>query len=161
VKQGMPEYEILQAVIKTRSDDLADVFSRYQKVIDLGRTDKAAFISSIQIVQRISNILKSSKDQVHGWNQTSLREEKEISLAGVFQAMKGGFEAAFQKGDLNKANELYAKELTQPVMDFFEKIMVNAEDAEIRKNRLGLLTEIRNLYTQNIADLSLLSRIEE
>ena len=37
---------------------------------------------------------------------------------------------------------------------------LTAEDPAVRRNRLGLLTQIRDLYTKNIADLSLLSRIE-
>ena len=161
VRPGMFEYEILLSVDKFKFKDVARVFNRYEKIIEISQKDKPQFAKAVQIVQRISNILKSSKDQLPGWTQAGLVEEKEIALAGIFIAAKGGIEAAIQKGNLREANRLYAAALQQPVMDFFEKVMVNAEDAEIRRNRLGLLTEIRDLYTKNIADLSLLSRVEE
>ena len=44
-------------------------------------------------------------------------------------------------------------ELRPPVDDFFDKIMVNADDAKIRENRLKLLSEIR-AATQTVADFS-------
>lgn len=160
VKQGMPEHEILQAVIKTRFDDLADIFVRYEKVLALSAKHKAQFSLSVKVVQRIANILKGSKDQVSGWKEALLKEEKEIALAKALKSAQSTVLAAAQSGDFQRANATYSEVLSQPVMDFFEKVMVNAEDLEVRKNRLGLLTEIRNLYTQNIADLSLLSRID-
>ena len=52
LKQGMPEFEILQAVMRTRFNDVADVFARYEKVVELSQKEKTVFIQSVQIVQR-------------------------------------------------------------------------------------------------------------
>jgi glycyl-tRNA synthetase beta chain len=46
--------------------------------------------------------------------------------------------------------------LRQPVDDFFNAVMVNAQDPDVRLNRLGLLNMLRGLFTQ-IADIALLS----
>jgi glycyl-tRNA synthetase beta chain len=46
--------------------------------------------------------------------------------------------------------------LRQPVDDFFNAVMVNAQNPDVRLNRLGLLNMLRGLFTQ-IADIALLS----
>jgi glycyl-tRNA synthetase beta chain len=147
--------------MKTRSDDLADVFQRYEKMLEVSRSHKKEFIASIKVVQRISNILKGNKDVVQGWTAEKLVESQEKILAEVVVASRQHVKNAAQAGLFPKANQFFAHAFEKPVMDFFEKVMVNAEDAEVRKNRLGLLSEIRDLYTQNLADLSLLSRIDD
>jgi glycyl-tRNA synthetase beta chain len=43
--------------------------------------------------------------------------------------------------------------LKLPVDQFFEEVMVNAEDAELRHNRLALLARLRQAMNQ-VADLS-------
>ena len=46
--------------------------------------------------------------------------------------------------------------LRGPVDDFFNAVMVNADDPAVRLNRLALLNMLRSLFTQ-IADIALLS----
>jgi glycyl-tRNA synthetase beta chain len=43
--------------------------------------------------------------------------------------------------------------LREPVDSFFEKVLVNAEDADVRANRLALLARIR-AATDQVADFS-------
>jgi len=160
MKPGSPEYEIFQAVVKTKSDDIADIFVRYEKVLLVSREKRGVFTDSIRIVQRISNILKGAKDPVSSWDFAKLAEEKEKALASAFTAVREEVQSKAAAEDFHEANQLYAKALAEPVTDFFNNVMVNTEDIEVRKNRLGLLTEIRDLYTKNLADLSLLSRVD-
>ncbi len=46
--------------------------------------------------------------------------------------------------------------LREPVDAFFEAVMINAEDAGVRKNRYAMLARLRGLFI-NIADISVLS----
>jgi glycyl-tRNA synthetase beta chain len=47
----------------------------------------------------------------------------------------------------------------QPQVDaFFDKVMVNAEDAALRQNRLALLNTLRQLFLR-VADISLLQNV--
>ena len=46
-------------------------------------------------------------------------------------------------------------QLLEPVDEFFENVMVNADDKEVRINRLTLLAKLRELFLQ-VADISLL-----
>ncbi len=43
--------------------------------------------------------------------------------------------------------------LREPVDEFFENVMVNAEDKDVRINRLTLLSKLRELFLQ-VADIS-------
>ena len=45
--------------------------------------------------------------------------------------------------------------LRQPVDNFFDNVMVNAEDAKLRQNRLAILNTLQGLFLQ-VADISLL-----
>ena len=46
-------------------------------------------------------------------------------------------------------------ELREPVDAFFEKVMVNVEDKDLRINRLSMLEKLRELFLR-VADISLL-----
>jgi glycyl-tRNA synthetase beta chain len=46
--------------------------------------------------------------------------------------------------------------LREPVDAFFEAVMINAEDASVRKNRYAMLARLRGLFV-NIADISTLN----
>mgnify|MGYP001236548435 CR=1 FL=1 len=51
---------------------------------------------------------------------------------------------------------LLTAQLHLPVGAFFDKVMVNAEDPELRRNRFALLHEVSNL-TNRVADISKLA----
>jgi glycyl-tRNA synthetase beta chain len=70
-------------------------------------------------------------------------------------AVKPESDSAFTRGDYTTALKALAG-LKAPIDDFFENVMVNAEDEKLRMNRLGLL----NLLYQSmnrVADLSKLA----
>ena len=62
--------------------------------------------------------------------------------------------------DLSKSKGAGAKleqlaVLQEPVDNFFDKVMVMADDEKVRKNRLGLLQALRHQFLE-VADFSLL-----
>jgi glycyl-tRNA synthetase beta chain len=105
--------------------------------------------------KRISNILKKADAGAAGAvDVTLLREPAEKALHEAVAALVADVERALGKRD-------YAAALTRlatlrPAVDaFFDAVMVNAEDAALRRNRLALLAGLRALFAR-IADLSLL-----
>ncbi len=64
-------------------------------------------------------------------------------------------DAAFDAGDYTASLKSLAA-LKAPVDDFFDHVMVNAEDAGLRANRLGLLARLRRAMNR-VADLSRLA----
>ena len=63
--------------------------------------------------------------------------------------------SALTEGNYAEALKALAN-LQQPVDDFFENVMVNADDEAVRQNRLALLNQLRELFLQ-IADISILN----
>jgi glycyl-tRNA synthetase beta chain len=105
--------------------------------------------------KRISNILKKAEIGTAGTvDVTLLREPAEKSLHEALAGIVGDVDRALAKRDYASA---FAKLATlRPAVDgFFDAVMVNAEDAGLRRNRLALLAQLRQQFTR-IADLSLL-----
>jgi len=60
----------------------------------------------------------------------------------------------FEKGDYAAALSSLAS-LREPVDNFFDEVMVMAEDDATRNNRLAMLNSLRNLFLR-VADISVL-----
>jgi len=105
--------------------------------------------------KRISNILKKAEGGTRGTVDVAiLRENAEKALHEALAGMLGDVDRSLGKRDYAAA---LAKLATlRPVVDaFFDGVMVNAEDANLRRNRLALLAGLRQQFTR-IADLSCL-----
>ena len=68
--------------------------------------------------------------------------------------MRGFVDGVFDHADAHEALTRLAA-LREPVDAFFEAVMVNAEDANVRANRYALLARLRGLFL-GVADISLL-----
>lgn len=105
--------------------------------------------------KRVSNILAKSdvtlNDIVHA---SVLKEAAEIKLAGNLVVLRDKLQPYFAEGRYQDALIELAS-LREPVDEFFENVMVNAEDQDVRVNRLTLLSKLRDLFLQ-VADISLL-----
>ena len=49
---------------------------------------------------------------------------------------------------------MYAEAFFDILNEFFDKVFINADDLNVRRNRLSLLRNVKELYTRDIADLS-------
>jgi len=105
--------------------------------------------------KRISNILKKAEPGVTGTvDVAALREPAEKALHEALAGVLGDVERSLGKRDYAAALGKLAT--LRPVVDaFFDGVMVNAEDAALRRNRLALLAQLRQQFTR-IADLSCL-----
>ena len=106
--------------------------------------------------KRVGNILKKSDDAPLVEVQTSrLVEPAEQSLWTALQQVGPQAQAALTAGDLTASLQALAV-LKEPVDAFFDAVMVNAEDPELRANRLALLRALHGAMNQ-VADLSRLA----
>ena len=69
--------------------------------------------------------------------------------------MRAQVDAQLAQGKFSEALLLTAQ-LHQPVTQFFDKVMVNAEDPALRTNRFALLHEVASL-TNQVVNLSKLA----
>ena len=106
--------------------------------------------------KRIGNILKKADGAPLAELQTArLVEPAEQALYGALQGVAPRADAAFAAGDYTASlRELAA--LKAPVDAFFDSVMVNADDAALRANRLALLGRLHAAMNR-VADLSKLA----
>ena len=105
--------------------------------------------------KRVGNILKKVDGKVEPkFDHDLLKEVAEQALASALTPVGAEAEKAFIYGDYT-ASLLALAKLKQPVDSFFDDVMVNAEDAALRANRLGLLATLHQAMNR-VADISLL-----
>jgi glycyl-tRNA synthetase beta chain len=105
--------------------------------------------------KRIGNILKKSTEQNGKVDASRLVEPAERDLHVACLAATPVFEKHFHARDYTAALRSLAT-LKTPVDAFFEHVMVNAEDAGLRANRLALLSDLHAMMNR-VADLSKLA----
>ena len=81
-----------------------------------------------------------------------MKEPAERALAAAIAKVKFDTQAAINVENFEGAMRALA-ELRAPVDKFFDDVTVNADDANLRENRLRLLAEIR-AATLTVADFS-------
>jgi glycyl-tRNA synthetase beta chain len=136
-------------------DDLALIVKRVNALGEFLKTEDGANL--LAGVKRAANILaieeKKDKGSYEGvYDLKLLKEPEELKLAAAIEAVKQDTTAAINVENFAGAMRALA-ELRAPVDAFFEKVTVNDKDADIRRNRLKMLSEIR-AATLQVADFS-------
>jgi len=114
--------------------------------------------------KRITNILKKSGQEITctSYSLESLdmpdpslfESDAEVNLWDALQRIGKESEVLKSEKRFSEALNILVK-LAPPVKDFFEQVMVNAEDKRIRNNRF-LLLQYGRVYMNQVADLSLM-----
>lgn len=106
--------------------------------------------------KRVSNILKKAESEVQASVNTALLQESaEIALNTALGNVKPEADRLFESGDYAASLKALAA-LKAPVDDFFDNVMVNADDPALKANRLGLLATLHQAMNR-VADLSKLA----
>ena len=106
--------------------------------------------------KRVSNILKKAETASHGpANPALMAESAESALFEALEMVGPQADRAFRQRDYTASLQALAG-LKAPVDAFFEHVMVNAEDAALRANRLALLAQLHAAMNR-VADLSKLA----
>jgi glycyl-tRNA synthetase beta chain len=105
--------------------------------------------------KRIGNILKKAGEVDAHVNPALLQEEAEKNLHAVMLRLLPESEAQFKAGDYTASLQTLAA-LRAPVDAFFDDVMVNAEEMDLRLNRQGLLKSL-HVAMNRVADLSRLA----
>ncbi|HNU66694.1 MAG TPA: glycine--tRNA ligase subunit beta [Methylotenera sp.] len=112
--------------------------------------------SLIAANKRVGNILKKVEGEVKAEvNAKLLQEPAEIALNAALCKVKPEADKLFEAGDYTASLQALAA-LKAPVDDFFDNVMVNADDPALKANRLGLLAILHQTMNR-VADLSKLA----
>jgi glycyl-tRNA synthetase beta chain len=105
--------------------------------------------------KRVGNILKKSNEALGALDPALFKEPAEAALAQALKVVAPQADAAFARGDYTASLQALAA-LKTPVDAFFDKVMVNADDPALRRNRLALLSALHAAMNR-VADLSRLA----
>lgn len=148
--QGYTAQEI-DAVLSLDPDQLNEIPARLAAVRAFEKLPESEALAAAN--KRISNILKKIEGEVPTKIDPALFEsdaEKALSSAidQVEPAALADFEAGHYEEMLSRLSTLKA-----PVDEFFDKVMVNADDPALRANRQALLARLHHLMNQ-VAELA-------
>lgn len=147
--------DIIQAVLARHPTKPADFDQRVKAVSHFRALEAAEALAAAN--KRVGNILaKFDGELAQEIDLALLQEDAEKALAEAVEVMTEALEPAFATGNYQQALSKLAG-LREPVDAFFDNVMVMADDEALKKNRLTLLNNLRNLFLQ-IADISLLQK---
>ncbi|WP_122519443.1 glycine--tRNA ligase subunit beta [Pannonibacter phragmitetus] len=148
LKEEGARHDLIDAVFALGGqDDLLMVVRRVEALGAFLATEDGANL--LAGYKRAVNILKAEEKKdgaaVSGRPVAShFREEAEIALASAIDTARAAVSEALSGEDFAAAMEALAA-LRAPVDRFFADILVNADEATLRANRLKLLAEIRDI----------------
>lgn len=146
--------DVIQAVLARRPTAPVDFDQRVHAVTAFRKLPAAEALAAAN--KRVSNILAKVEGKLpQVVTHSLLSEASELALAKAIATAREASASALQQGNYSEALCALA-DLQQPVDEFFENVMVNADDEAVRHNRLALLNQLRELFLQ-IADISILN----
>ncbi len=152
-EQGASAQEV-EAVLALNPSLLSEIPKRLEAVRAFSSLDEAPALAAAN--KRVGNILKKIEGNVEAKiNDALLQEPAEKALATTLAKIKPEADALFESGDYTSSLKALAA-LKAPVDDFFDNVMVNADDPALKANRQGLLATLHQAMNR-VADLSKLA----
>jgi glycyl-tRNA synthetase beta chain len=143
--------EMFDAVLATRPASPLDLDSRLRALAEFLRLPDAQSLAAAN--KRIANILRKATEPVRDRvDEDLLRDPAEQILAEQVAAVGRLVEPRFAARQYTEALQSLAV-LRKAVDEFFDSVMVMADDPALRANRLALLRRLQSLF-MHAADLS-------
>jgi glycyl-tRNA synthetase beta chain len=146
-------YDEVNAILRAGSDDLVDVQKRLTALRTIRKSKNfeplAVSFKRIRKILEKANLKTGEGEQVH---PDLFEGEAEWSLFAAMREAAAKVQSEKRAGRYQQALEIIAG-LRKAVDRFFDEVMVMAENAAVRKNRLELLSELLREFT-TIADFS-------
>lgn len=145
---------VFQAVRAKGITQPRDINQRVQAAYAFSKLDSAAALAAAN--KRVSNILAKNDAlaDVKPVDEALFQEDAEKALSKELIAKGLEVQPLFDQGDY-EAYLLALSSLRGSIDNFFDNVMVMADDEAVKQNRLALLNQLRNLFLQ-VADISVL-----
>lgn len=145
---------VVQAVAVNRPTRPADFAARVEAVKSFKTLESSDALAAAN--KRVANILsKNVYNEKLIFNKALLIEPAEIALADSLESVEVRIQPMLSQSDYTNALVALA-ELRQPIDEFFDNVMVMADDESVKRNRLTLLSRLRSLFLC-CADISVLN----
>jgi glycyl-tRNA synthetase beta chain len=147
-------HDVVAAAFTAGEDDLVRLLARAEALKGLVESETGTNL--LAAYKRAQNILRieEKKDGPHAGavDPALLAAPEEQALAAALDAAEPAAQAALGAEDYGGAMSALAA-LRTPVDAFFDRVTVNDPDAQLRRNRLRLLTRLRTAMDA-VADFS-------
>lgn len=148
-KDGWELCEI-EAVLAVESENLCEVLPRLAALRAFLKLPESQDL--IQIHKRVYNILKKSNSEKTHFSIALLENAAEKNLFNAQEQLQPKMQMAFEEKNYAQCLHLLLA-LKNPLNVFFEEVLVNAEEENVRQNRHALLFAIAKML-KHVADLS-------
>lgn len=144
----------IDAVLENKPTDFYYFRDKLIAVGAFGRMEESISLAAAN--KRIGNILKKTESKIDAnVNVSLLLESSEKLLYDTLNVIKPRADRLFDFGDYTASLQALAA-LKAPVDDFFDNVIVNADDPALKANRLALLNQLHQAMNR-VADLSKLA----
>lgn len=145
--------EIFNAVYAVHPDGILDFDQRVHALIAFQALPEARDLASAY--KRVTNLLgKAHEERNQSIHPELLHMPEERQLVAALTDVEPAVMQFYSDFRYEQALQTLAG-LRQPVDDFFEKVLVNDPDPDIRSNRLAILNKLHQLFS-GTADISVL-----
>lgn len=141
-------HDYLNAILAVGSGVYLDAFNRANALWSKNQSEDLKTLA--RCFKRINNIITGQPD--HEFDPAKLTDDGEKRLNQVFADMEFRVSQLIQEGQYLDALDIMVT-LGPEIDNFFDEVLVMAEDESLRKNRIALLQKISHLY-RKIADFS-------
>lgn len=144
--------DTIQAVQAVQTDVPMDFDERIQAVTAFRLLPQAAILAENN--KRVANILAKAGTVQGDVTPQNLIEAAELALYQAVESAKVSVQPLHNHGDYQGILTTLVS-LSEPLTQFFDQVMVNADDETLKCNRLALLSQVRKLFL-SVADIGLL-----
>ncbi len=138
---------LVQAVLNCCPYSILESSHRVKEFSAFVQDNHASFEQLIALHKRVANIIrKSDSIKDADCDKSLFVEQQESDLFSAFGSAKSKASTHEKEGDFSQA--LVELTAIRPFLaDFFDNVMVNVEDKQVRNNRISLLNAINKLLT--------------
>lgn len=146
--------DTIQAVQAVQTDVPMDFDERIQAVTAFRALPQAGILAENN--KRVANILAKADTVQGAVDPQNLIEPAEQALYEAIESAKASVQPLNDDGDYQGVLTTLVS-LSEPLTQFFDHVMVNADDETLKRNRLALLNQVRGLFL-SVADIGLLQQ---
>jgi glycyl-tRNA synthetase beta chain len=139
--------KIINSALNTNSEiiDIVSIKNKIKLIEDYNSKDN--LLSAIEADKRLKNIVKDNKDLTI--DLKIFNDPFELKLYKKYIKIKESFsDEAIQSNPTSSMTAIL--DIANDLSDFFENVLVMVDDDNVKKNRINLLTNIKNLISKFI-----------
>ncbi len=149
LQQKNIDYDIIESVTYIMYSSLPDLLKRAQDLREF--KSQESFVKLVLGFKRVSNIISKEKN-ILPFEKSLLKENAEIELYEEYEKLSIILKTSLAEKDyVTVMNSLVS--YSAFIDKFFDDVLVNVEEKNIRANRYALLNNIRKLFLK-VADLA-------